>query len=349
MSSTIPYQERTSAEAVGLAEEEVPVIVLPNGERLEFPGCRAYKMSLSELEEYEGRYEYWYGPTETLIVVADEPRVSGDHELPAPYLMQLVQQIADECGAHFIPFGTVSIWDANAEGIPRVVMRPDQCLYLRPQSARLPDKDGLKLGFHTLPDVVLEVDHTTDIRRGKLHQYALWGFPEVWVEVPEAYTPSRRAGKPRLTIYVLEGSQYREVAVSRARLRMVEAPRRYRYLHDAWSRRLVQRLDLPRPAVFFVEETLREPAFEAEAFGQANTRHTPWMRAAVWITRAAEDVGVVLAHELFHVLADLGRHESAPGNLMNERVAGGNTRLHDWQCERLRKVAAAFGLAVPVQ
>ena len=216
MSSTIPYQERTSAEAVGLAEEEVPVIVLPNGDRLEFPGCRAYKMSLPELEEYEGRYEYWYGPTETLIVVADEPRVSGDHELPAPYLMQLVQQIADECGAHFVPFGTVSIWDANAEGVPRVVMRPDQCLYLRPQSARLPDKDGLKLGFHTLPDVVLEVDHTTDIRRGKLHQYALWSFPEVWVEVPEAYTPSRRAGKPRLTIYVLEGRQYREVAASRA-------------------------------------------------------------------------------------------------------------------------------------
>ena len=140
-----------------------------------------------------------------------------------------------------------------------------------------------------------------------------------------------------------------EVAVSRARLRMVEAPRRYRYLHDAWSRRLVQRLDPSRPAVFFVEETLREPAFEAEAFGQANTRHTPWMRDTVWITRAAEDVGVVLAHELFHVLADLGRHESAPGNLMNERISAGNTRLHDWQCERLRKVAAAFGLAVPVQ
>ncbi len=215
MSSTIPYQEHTT-ESVDLAEEEVPTIVLPNGDRLEFPGCRAYKMSLSELEEYEGRYEYWYGPTETLIVVADEPKVSGDHELPAPYLMQLVQQIADECGAHFIPFGTVSIWDANAEGVPRVVMRPDQCLYLRPQSARLPDKDGLKLGFHTLPDVVLEVDHTTDIRRGKLHQYALWGFPEVWVEVPEAYTPSRRAGKPRLTIYVLEGSQYREAEASRA-------------------------------------------------------------------------------------------------------------------------------------
>ena len=140
-----------------------------------------------------------------------------------------------------------------------------------------------------------------------------------------------------------------EVAVDRVRLRMIEAPRRFRYLHDAWSRRLVQRLDPSRPAVFFVEETLREPAFEAEAFGQANTRHTPWMRDTVWITRAAEDVGIVLAHELFHVLADLGRHETDPGNLMNERVGSANTRLRDWQCERLRKVATAFGLAVPVQ
>ena len=140
-----------------------------------------------------------------------------------------------------------------------------------------------------------------------------------------------------------------EVVVNRARLRMVEAPRRYRYLHDAWSRQLVNRLDPVRPAVFFVEETLREPAFEAEAFGQANTRSMRALRDTVWITRAAREVGVVLAHELFHVLADLGRHESAPGNLMNERVSAGNTRLRDWQCERLRKVATAFGLAVPVR
>ena len=139
------------------------------------------------------------------------------------------------------------------------------------------------------------------------------------------------------------------VSFARTRLRVVEAPRRYRHLHDTWSRRLVKRLDPARPAVFFVEETLREPAFEAEAFGQANTRGTPDLRDTVWITRAAEDVGVVLAHELFHVLADLGQHETAPGNLMNERVDGRNTRLHDWQCERLRKVATAFRLAAPAR
>ena len=136
-----------------------------------------------------------------------------------------------------------------------------------------------------------------------------------------------------------------EVSVERARLRIVEAPRGFRYLDDTWSRRLVKRLDPARPAVFFVEETLREPAFEAEAFGQANSRRTPAMRDTVWITRAAKKVGVVLAHELFHVLADLGQHETNPSNLMHERTDGSNTRLHDWQCERLRKVATAFGLA----
>ena len=139
------------------------------------------------------------------------------------------------------------------------------------------------------------------------------------------------------------------VSVARARVRVVEAPRRFRYLDDTWSQRLVRRLDPARPAVFFVEDTLREPAFEAEAFGQGNTRHTPAMRDTVWITRAAEDIGIVLAHELFHVLADLGQHETNPDNLMHERTDGRNTRLYDWQCERLRKVATAFGLAAPVR
>ena len=139
------------------------------------------------------------------------------------------------------------------------------------------------------------------------------------------------------------------MSVGRARLRIVEAPRRFRYLDDTWSGRLVRRIDPARPAVFFVEETLREPAFEAEAFGQANSRRNPGMRDTVWVTRAARDIGIVLAHELFHVLADLGEHDTDPSNLMYERTSASNVRLHDWQCERLRKVATAFGLAVPVQ
>ena len=44
-----------------------------------------------------------------------------------------------------------------------------------------------------------------------------WGFPEVWVEVPEQSSPSRPAGlRPGVTIYLLEGGAFRSAAHSRA-------------------------------------------------------------------------------------------------------------------------------------
>ena len=63
-----------------------------------------------------------------------------------------------------------------------------------------------------LPDVVLEVDHTTDVRRRKLGVYKESGFPEVWVLVP--WEASVRT--PGLTIHVRHGEDYREEGESRA-------------------------------------------------------------------------------------------------------------------------------------
>lgn len=54
-------------------------------------------------------------------------------------------------------------------------------------------------GEDDFPDVLLEVDHTTDARRAKLGLYEAWGFPEVWVEVPDAGEADRR--RPGLTIH----------------------------------------------------------------------------------------------------------------------------------------------------
>ena len=62
---------------------------------------------------------------------------------------------------------------------------------------------------------MLEVDHTTDVRRGKLGLYAAWGFPEVWVEVPDVTSPSRPAGRvPGMTIHRLDAGRYRPVVAS---------------------------------------------------------------------------------------------------------------------------------------
>ena len=95
-------------------------------------------------------------------------------------------------------------------------MQADQTVYLHPGRARLPH-DAMVVGEHHYPDVVLEVDHTTDVRRGKLGLYEEWGFPELWVEVPEHYTASRPRGLfPGLRIYLPEGGGYRLGRASRA-------------------------------------------------------------------------------------------------------------------------------------
>ena len=73
------------------------------------------------------------------------------------------------------------------------------------------------------------MDHTTDVRPWKLGTYESWGFPEVWVEVPERWSRSRARGRRSgLTIHVLEGGRYRESPAS------VAFPDwRARAIHDA--------------------------------------------------------------------------------------------------------------------
>ena len=69
-------------------------------------------------------------------------------------------------------------------------MQADQTVYLDPRATR-PSGPAIEVGGDALPDVVLEVDNTTDVRRGKLALYESWGFPEVWVEVPDTPSPSQ--------------------------------------------------------------------------------------------------------------------------------------------------------------
>ena len=96
-------------------------------------------------------------------------------------------------------------------------MQADQSVYLHPGRDRLPDPAGMVVGEHDFPDVVVEVDNTTDVRKGKLWLYEEWGFPEVWVEVPERRSPSRPSGLlPGLTIHLLDAGSYRTAAESRA-------------------------------------------------------------------------------------------------------------------------------------
>ena len=173
----------------------------------EFPGCRSIPLKREALADYDGRFEYWDGDTETAWVVA-EP-TSATHEQPSTRLAGLSHVIAGVRGSPIECYGTMDLLLRDAEGEKRRIMQADQSVYLHPWRARLPT-DAMEIGVQDYPDVVLEVDHTTDVRRGKLWLYEAWGFPEVWVDVPESgYAVRRPAGlSPGLTIHLLEDGGY---------------------------------------------------------------------------------------------------------------------------------------------
>ena len=182
-------------------------------ESLQFPGCRPVRISRGEIADYEGRIEYWSADTEIAMVC--EP-VSVYHELPPQRLVRLIDRIAQTRGSPIETFGASDLLVRDAHGRHLRILQADQTVYLRPRAAR-PWGPAIEVGSDQLPDVVLEVDNTTDVRRGKLGIYESWGFPEVWVEVPDMATPSRPAGlRPGLTVYLLGDEGFRTAPTSRA-------------------------------------------------------------------------------------------------------------------------------------
>ncbi len=183
-------------------------------EPLQFPGCRPVRISRDEIADYEGRIEYWSADTEVAMVCDS---VSLYHEHPPQRLVRLIDRIAQTRGSPIETFGASDLLVRDAHGRHLRILQADQTVYLRPRAAR-PWGPAIEVGSDQLPDVVLEVDNTTDVRRGKLGIYKSWGFPEVWVEVPDMATPSRPAGlRPGLTIYLLaEDEGFRTAPTSRA-------------------------------------------------------------------------------------------------------------------------------------
>ena len=124
---------------------------------------------------------------------------------------------------------------------------------------------------------------------------------------------------------------------------------RFRIYRTATARELARTLRPQAPAVYFVDDTRQDPAFDAEAIGRSNSRMRPELADTVWITHPTRDPGIALAHELVHVLMDSGEHSVEPGNLMRDETAPENTRLTRAQCVRLRGKSMENGLLGPAK
>ena len=169
----------------------------------EFPGCDAIPMTLREFERNQERLEFWDARAEIAWKVRDQ--ITVHHEYPLNRLAVLASRIASVRGSPIECCGSVSLVRRESTGRSRWVMQPDQLVYLDWPRSR-PAGRVIEVDDDTLPDVVLEVDHTTDVRRWKLKLYMECGFPELWVSVPHETS----VRKPGLTIHLREGDGYVE-------------------------------------------------------------------------------------------------------------------------------------------
>ena len=133
------------------------------------------------------------------------------------------------------------------------------------------------------------------------------------------------------------------VAIGPVAVEMIAVPRRLRFYETATALELMRALKPQAPSAWFVKDTLMRIAFEAETIGHANSANRSALTDSLWLTRLLSRPGLALAHELYHLLSDSGRHTQLAGNLMNDSTSAANTRLEDWQCERMIRVGTAFG------
>ena len=191
-----------------------PPFQAPDPSAPDLPGCRPMRLRRGDLDTFEGRFEYWDGATETAWVM--DP-TGLPHERPSERLAGFCALIAAARGSTIECCGSTDLELRDEHGRRQKILQADQCVYVYPGRARIPRDGGIVVGEHDFPDLVLEVDHTTDVRRWKLGMFESWGFPEVWVEVPDQWSRSRARGRRSgLTIHVLEAGRYRESPMSLA-------------------------------------------------------------------------------------------------------------------------------------
>ncbi len=205
------------AEAPRTAEPKRPRRPWLPASALEFVGCVECRMTLAEYEALpdHATVELFDADVARAWRVAEPAK--APHEHPLTMFRRFVMRVEMVRGAPIMLGGEAGLQLLDADRRQVRAMHPDEMVFLDPErQERIASEYGWAADQEH-PDVVLEVDDTTDVRRNKLLVYADWGFPEVWVEVPEGYSPSRPRGRrPGLTIYLLEAGTYQESGESRA-------------------------------------------------------------------------------------------------------------------------------------
>ena len=200
---------------------------------LEFLDCDPVPVNYQQyilLRDAKRRIELWDRGAGMAWELRDGP--TGQHEWPIYQLKEMMVLMAAVRGISVPCFGSRGLAALDDDDQRLRVLHPDQSVYInRPV---LYDNHGdipvQRVGW---PDIVMEVDYSTNTRRGKFELYEDMGVPELWIEVPNLWAADyadaklRRDGRPPrhahghppgLSIFLLEGGRYREYPASRALL-----------------------------------------------------------------------------------------------------------------------------------
>ena len=215
---------RTAAVARAAPKRAAPSPPLLS--ELEFVGCDPVPVNYAQyvrLRESKRRLELWDRRAGMAWELRDGP--TGLHEWPIQALKEMAVLIGAVRGLHMPCYGNRGLALLDDDGERLRVLHPDQSVYLNaPQHY---DGHGdIPVRQSGYPDIVMEVDNTTDTRKGKLRLYEDMGVPELWIEVPDLWRefpgqklPTRPPGVvPGLTIHLLKGGKYRRYPASRALL-----------------------------------------------------------------------------------------------------------------------------------
>ena len=187
---------------------------LPAAAEAGFPGCETVPMNAKQFARCDRHIEYWDARRGVAWMVRE---AYIEHERPLSRMVLLTYRIGQVRGSPIVCCGTTSLHERGQGGDIRV-LEADQAIYLdatREQALRSP----ILVREGEAPDIVLEVDHTTDARRRKLGVYEQWQIPEVWVEVPDAPSQSRpKSRRSGCTLHVLDEKtkRYSEAPASKA-------------------------------------------------------------------------------------------------------------------------------------
>lgn len=130
-------------------------------------------------------------------------------------LAGLTERIAAARGAGIAVLPAKDLRILDGGGKRRRFRQAVEIVYTRPTGACVVE-DSVEVKEVELPDVVLQAAASADARHRTLSRYEKWGFPEVWVEVPDRRRKSRLGPAPGLAIHLLTRLGYVQSPTSAA-------------------------------------------------------------------------------------------------------------------------------------